>query len=106
MSVLSYLYIKYWTFALVDEVYDCDLFLLIKYKGQEDRVMLADIVNINRRAGIPVRYAITLSKPCLFGKKILFAPLQKFTIDPTKNGRIIVNDLMTRIDQEKRKPSL
>lgn len=103
MGGFAYFIMKHLVFNLVDEVYDCATYLLVKNKGQEDKIMLADILNINTMFFCnPPQSTLVLAKPCLFGKQVSFSPINKFIFNPFKSSRVI-DDLIVRIDQAKRK---
>lgn len=103
MGVFGYFIMKKLLFNLVDEVYDCSTYLLVKNKGQEDKIMLVDILNINTIFfSNPPQSKLTLVKPCIFGKEISFLPINKLIYNPFKNSPVI-DDLIIRIDQAKRK---
>lgn len=103
MGGSAYFIMKQLVFKLVDEVYDCGTYLLVKNKGQEDKIMLVDILNINTIFfSNPPQSTLILAKPCVCGKEISFSPINKFIFNPFKNSPVI-DDLIVRIDQAKRK---
>ena len=55
---------------LLDEVDDCGDYLLVKKHGEEDTVLLSDIINVNfstARDGAKARITLTLASPGKFG---------------------------------------
>ena len=98
VTVIAFLVMKRTVFNLVDEVWDRGDDLLVRNKGQEDRIPLADIMNVsytmfgnNRRATLKLR------TPCRFGSEVAFmpiAPAWRFTF--FKNP--ILEALIDRID--------
>jgi len=73
MAVVCYHIAKSSAKDLADEVYDCGDSLLVRKSGEEERISLASIVNVNFNAQ-PSRITLTLDPPGRFGDRILFAP--------------------------------
>jgi hypothetical protein len=102
-TAIGYFVMKRTVFNLVDEVWDRGDDLLVRNKGQEDRIPLADIMNVsytmfgnNRRATLKLR------TPCRFGSEVAFmpvAPAWRFTF--FKNP--ILEELIDRIDAARRR---
>jgi len=66
---------------LADEVDDCGSYLVVRRGGEEDTVMLSNIVNVNftsDRRGAAPRITLFLEAPGKFGPQIMFAPPAKF----------------------------
>jgi len=65
-------------FDLVDEVCDDGDALVVKNRGQEQRIALADIKNVNYSPFVsPPRVTVSLRRPTVFGEKITFcAPVR------------------------------
>lgn len=103
--------------SLVDEVYDCSDFLLIKNRGEEDIVPLSNIININTSTGSInlntstrskiLTITLQLVKPSKFGTKISFlSPAAKPTsFWDTSTKSLIAEDLIIRVDQARSKRS-
>jgi hypothetical protein len=84
---------------LMDEVYDCGDYLLVKKGGQEDTVLLSNINYVrfsNARGGAQPRIRLSLDAPGKFGAEILFAPLQN-PFAPRTNG--VADDLVARVNK-------
>ncbi len=99
MAAFGYFLFKKFIWDIVDEVYDCGDFLLIKNRGIDDKVLLSNIMNINGMSfSNPPRATLTLVHPSKFGKELTFSPLSPLLrFNPfTKNA--IVEDLIVRID--------
>ena len=81
---------------LMDEVYDCGDYLLVKKRGEEDTVPLSNIINVNFstfRRGERPRITLTLSSPGKFGTEISFAPPPNISF-PRRNQT--AEDLLAR----------
>jgi len=87
-------------FDLVDEVLDTGDALIVRNRGREERVALANITNVSYSPFInPPRVTLSLRQPSLFGTKVTFcAPVRfmPFTTSP------VVDELIERIDAARR----
>lgn len=84
---------------LMDEVYDCGDYLLIKKRGEEDTVPLSNIINVNFstfRRGERPRITLTLASPGKFGTEISFAPPPNISF-PRRNQT--AEDLLARAEK-------
>ena len=102
-SVIVFFVMKRTVFTLVDEVWDGGDFLLVRNKGQEDRIPLENIMNVsytmfgnNRRATLRLRTG------CRFGSEVAFMPVAPawrltFFTNP------ILEELIGRIDAARRR---
>jgi hypothetical protein len=84
---------------LMDEVYDCGDYLLIKKAGQEDTVLLSNINYVrfsNVRGGGQPRIHLILDVPGKFGAEILFVPPQNLLAPRTNR---IADDLVARVNE-------
>lgn len=76
-------------------------FVFIRHKGEEARVALTDVVNVDYTSGSPVQIILMLSEP-VFGR-----PLVKFattiTIRPFIMGHPVQLMLIERVGEAKRK---
>jgi hypothetical protein len=97
LAIISYQFMKRMVFNLVDEVFDVGDALLVRSGGQEERIALADIKNVNYSPYVsPPQVTVTLSlrRSTVFGDTIVFcAP---FRMSPT------IDDLVDRIDAARR----
>lgn len=99
---------KIYSRGLVDEVYDCGDFLLIKNRGEEDIVSLSNIINLNvSTSSKPLTITLRLVKPSKFGTEISFlSPAAKPTsFWDTSTKSLIAEDLIIRVDQARSKRS-
>ena len=84
---------------LMDEVYDCGDYLLLKRGGQEDTVPLSNINYVrfsNARGGGQPRITLILDVPGKFGSEILFVPPQNL-LTPRRNR--VAENLVARVNE-------
>jgi hypothetical protein len=81
---------------LADEVYDGGDHLLIKMRGEEERVALSNIMNVSAATYVnPMRVTLRLIKPGRFGPEITFTPqvprfsLNRFGKNPIAEDLIV-----------------
>jgi hypothetical protein len=88
---------------IVDEMWDDGNALVAKNKGQQVRIPLADIINVNYSLITnPPRVTLTLRNPTQFGKEVTFIVKRPFTLNFSMRNAVI-DDLIQRIDVERRK---
>ena len=96
MAVFGFFLFKKLVFDLVDEVWDAGTELVIKNKGQIERIPLSNIMNVSyMNLSNPPRVTLTLRTPGLLGKEVTFSPPVRwipFARSP------IVDQLIERID--------
>jgi hypothetical protein len=101
MLVIGYSIMKKLIFDLADEVWDDGDALVVKKSGQEQRIALSDIKNVNYSTmSSPPRVVLSLRRPTAFGDQVAFcAPIRfvPFTTSP------IIDNLIERIDVARRK---
>lgn len=99
MAAIGFVVMKKMVWDLVDEVYDCGEFLLIKNRGEEDRILLSNIMNVNTSTMMnPPRITLRLVNPGKFGSEIVFSPTAPFTFNPfAKNP--VAEGLIVRVDK-------
>ena len=91
-------------FDLADEVYDEGDALRVRFRGDEERIPLANIMNISY-SGLtnPARATLTLRQPGMFGKEVTFSPVQKVLGPLLRTSNPIVSDLIERVDAARRR---
>jgi hypothetical protein len=91
---------KRMAFNLVDEVFDLGDALLVRSGGQEERIALADIKNVNFFPYMsPPQVTLSLRRPSAFGDTVVFcAPMRMMPLSP--NPTIV--KLIDRIDAARR----
>jgi hypothetical protein len=99
MAIVGFVLLKKLVWDLLDEVYDCGDFLLIKNQGEEDEVALSNIMNVSPSTFTnPPRVTLRLANPSRFGNEIVFSPVTGFSVNPfAKNA--VAEDLMVRVDR-------
>ena len=97
MMVIGFAVMKKLVFDLVDEVIDAGDALIVRNRGEEDRIALADIKNVSYSSmSNPPRVTLSLRQPGKFGSDVTFcAPLRVLPF-PTKNQAI--EKLIDRVD--------
>lgn len=104
MAVVGYVIMRGFIFDLADEVLDAGNALVIRKSGNEARIALADIINVDCATfANPPRITLTLRTPCRFGRRIAFSPpsgrLLRFNpFAPNPIGE----ELIDRIDRARR----
>ena len=103
MAVFGFFIMRLLVWDLVDEVYDCGSFLLVRNRDEEDSIPLANVMNVsvstNQR---PPRITLRLVNPCKFGTEIAFSPLTPFTLNPFAKNQV-AEDLILRVHAERSK---
>jgi hypothetical protein len=98
MGIILTLVFRRLVFDLADEVTDEGEALRVRFGHEEERVALADIINVSY-AGItnPPRVTLTLRHPGRFGREITFSPQQSF-LAPLVGRNALVNELIDRVE--------
>ena len=101
MAVIFFFIMKKLVLDMVDEVLDAGDALLVRNGGQEERIALSDIMNVNYTPLLnPPRVTLSLRRPTMFGTQVTFcAPVRfvPFTTSP------IIDELIQRIDAARRR---
>ena len=91
-----YFVMKRLIFDLVDEVLDAGDALIVRNRGQEDRIALSDITNVNYTPLVsPPRVTLSLRRASVFGAEVTFCAPTRFV--PFSSSPVI-NELIQRID--------
>ena len=103
MAAVGFFIMRGMVWDLMDEVYDCGNFLLVRNRDEEDSIPLANIMNVSASTNQrPPRITLRLVKPCKFGTEITFSPLTPFTLNLfAKNN--VAEDLILRVHEERSK---
>ena len=87
---------------LVDEVYDGGEFLLIKNKGREHQLSLADVMNVSGSLYTnPPRITLRITNAGgagPLGSEVTFSPKRPFSLNPFARNAIF-EDLIVRVDR-------
>jgi hypothetical protein len=103
MALFGFFLMKNLVWDLVDEVYDCGDFLLIRNRGEEERVLLSNIMNVSSSIAMnPPRITLRLVTPGKFGGEITFSPVVSFTLNPFVKSQV-AEDLIVRVDRARLK---
>ncbi|HJU43899.1 MAG TPA: hypothetical protein VJ691_13825 [Vicinamibacterales bacterium] len=103
MAVIGYVMMKNLVWDLVDEVWDHGDYLVIKNRGDEARIELADVMNVSVSTNMnPPRITLRLVRPTRFGTEISFSPVRPFTLNPFAKNEI-AEDLIVRVDRARSK---
>jgi hypothetical protein len=102
LLVIGYALMRRLVFDLADEVFDEGDALRVRIGHEEERVPLADIINVSY-AGMtsPPRVTLTLRSAGRFGKELTFAP-QQGLLGPLFRKNPLVDDLIERVDAARR----
>ena len=100
MAIIGYQIMKKMAFNLVDQVFDLGDALLVRNGGQEERIALADIKNVNFFPYMsPPQVTLSLRRPSVFGDTIVFcAPARLMPLPPSPT----IEKLIDRIDAARR----
>ena len=99
MAIFGFFLMKKLVWDLMDEVYDCGDYLLVRNGAEEDTVPLTNIMNVSATMLInPPRITLKLVNPGKFGKEIAFSPIRRFTLNPFAKDKVS-EDLISRVDQ-------
>jgi hypothetical protein len=101
MLVIGFVLMKKMIFDLADEVWDDGDALVVKKSGQEQRIALRDIKNVNYSTMTsPPRVVLSLRRPTVFGDQVAFCAPIRFVPFATSP---IIDDLIERIDAARQK---
>jgi hypothetical protein len=104
MAIVGYFIMKKLTFDLVDEVLDAGDALVIRNRGTEERVPLADIINVNyTQATSPPRVTLSLRNPGQFGDQVTFCAPLRLSPFAVFSPSPVIDDLINRIDAARRR---
>jgi hypothetical protein len=101
MLVIGFTIMKKFIFDLADEVWDDGAALVVKKSGQEERIALSDIKNVNYSTmSSPPRVVLSLRRPSVFGDQVAFCAPIRFVPFATSP---LIDDLINRIDVARQK---
>ena len=101
MAGFGYVLMKKLVWDLMDEVYDCGDHLLIRNRGEETSVRLADVVNVSATTMVnPPRITLRVAgaETGKLGGDIAFSPSRPLFYNPFRLNPI-AEDLMMRADE-------
>jgi hypothetical protein len=89
MAVLGYLVTRHLVLDLADEVWDEGDALRVRLGAEEERIALADIINVGYTQFVnPPRVTLTLRQPGRFGSEVSFSPQRRF-LSPFRRNPLI-----------------
>jgi hypothetical protein len=101
MMGFGYFVMQRLVFDLVDEVWDDGDTLVVKNRGQEQRIALTDVKNVSYSPWVnPPRVTLLLRRPTIFGHQVVFCAPLRFV--PFASNSTI-DDLIDRIDAARQK---
>jgi len=104
MAVVGYILFRRLLFDLVDEVWDEGDALVVKNAGTEERLPLRNVINIGYSIITnPERVTLTLRDAGPFGKEITFIPLPRPFSFRWLSRNPIIDELIERVDQARRR---
>ncbi len=99
VAVVGYFVLRQLVMDLADEVLDGGDFLLVRNRGQEERIPFTNIMNVSITQHVnPPRITLRLVKPGKFGDEIAFTPTREFSFRPLARNKL-ADDLMVRVDR-------
>jgi len=103
MAAFGYFIMRKFLFDLVDEVFDRGDDLLVRNRGDEARIAIANIMNVNWVAfANPARITLPLREPCKLNgrlrKEVSFTPKMTFSFNPFR-ANAIAEDLILKVDR-------
>lgn len=103
MFALGYFVMRRLVFDLADEVYDEGDVLRMRFGTEEERIPLANIINVSYSGMTnPPRITLTLRTPCRFGREVTFSPPRPF-FGPLFGNNPLVKELIERVDAARRR---
>jgi hypothetical protein len=99
MAAFGYFLFRKLIWDLADEVRDGGNFLLVRKGGVEERVALADVMNVDSSQFTnPRRITLRLRRPGKLGNEVVFIPRSSFQINPFARNPT-AEALIQRIDR-------
>src|SRR6185436_11382696 len=97
MSGIGLFVMRKLVWDLADEVFDGGDALLVRNRGEEELIPLANIMNVSVSTYInPPRIALRLVTPGKFGSEIAFSPVTGFRLNPFARNPV-AEDLIVRV---------
>jgi len=99
MAIMMFRIFRKLVFDLADEVWDAGDALVVRNRGQEERIALAEIMNVNYSPLVnPPRVTLSLRRPTVFGDQISFCAPLRLTLTPFSTTNPLIEELIRRID--------
>lgn len=102
MAIIGYAVMRKLVWNLADEVYDCGDSLLFRNRGEEDRISLANVMNVSPSTFVnPPRITLRLASPSKWGTEVVFSPIRSRVLNPFARNAI-AEDLIVRVDRARK----
>ncbi len=99
MAVAGFVVMRLLVRDLADEVRDGGGFLVVRRGGDEERVALANVMNVGMSQFTnPRRLSLRLRRPGRFGDEVVFIPKSGFQLNPFARNKV-AEDLIARADR-------
>jgi len=97
--IFGYIILKIFVWDLMDEVEDCEKYLIVTLNGEKETISLENIININAETMLtPPRITLRLRSSGKFGNEVPFCPKTKFSLNHFRKNEI-AEDLILRVDE-------
>ncbi|MCE5229805.1 hypothetical protein LLG95_09445 [bacterium] len=98
MAGFGFFMFKNLVWGLADEVFDAGDYLLVRMRGEEDRISLSNIMNVGYSRMNPQQVTLRLVEPMKFGSEISFMPVRSRSGFQSLFGKNkMVEDLIRRV---------
>jgi hypothetical protein len=102
LAVFGFLLMKFLLWDLVDEVEDHGDYLVVRNRGEQERIPLSNITRVSGTMMVnPPRVTLRLAKAGKFGDQIVFTPVMRFRFNPFAKHPI-TEELSARVDRARR----
>jgi len=103
MALFGWFIMRKFVFDLADEVVDNGDALVVRKGGEEARIPLADIINVDSATTTrPPRITLSLRTPGRFGRTVVFSPPPNRKLFALLAPNPIAEELIDRIDRARR----
>lgn len=102
LAAFGYALMRHIIWDLVDEVFDHGDHLVVRVRGAEARIELADVMNVTYTPMNPPRITLRLRQPGRFGSDVSFTPIPsriRTRIFAPFARNPIAEDLIVRVDR-------
>jgi hypothetical protein len=99
MAAVGFVVMRLLVWDLADEVRDGGSFLVVCRGGDEERLLLSNVMNVGMSQFTnPKRLSLRLRKTGRFGDEVVFIPKSGFQLNPFARNKV-AEDLIVRIDR-------
>jgi hypothetical protein len=106
MAVFGYFLTRKFVWDLADEVFDAGDHLVVRNRGREHQLPLADIMNVSSLMAMnPPRITLRLAESSAngpLGAEVAFSPEKRYTLNPFAKSEV-AEDLIMRFDRARSK---